>query len=55
MQYLSLTFQECMQTLFLRRWQEAKSKRTRALHFWKFADWYTKKGKKCLRDRLPTF
>jgi len=28
MQYLLLTFQECMQTLFLRRWQETKSKCT---------------------------
>jgi len=28
-QYLLLMFHECMQTLFLRRWQETKSKRTR--------------------------
>jgi len=27
-QYLLLMFDECMQTLFLRRWQETKSKRT---------------------------
>jgi len=32
-----MTFQECMQTLFLRRWQETKSKRTHILHFWKIS------------------
>ena len=54
MQYL-LLFLESMQTLFLRRWQQTKPKRTHTLHFW-----YCQK--KCLTNRntnilnyLPSF
>ena len=40
MQYLSLTFQECMQTL-PQKMSRKKSKRTHTLRFWKFAEWHT--------------
>jgi len=55
MQYLSPTFQERMQALFLRRWQETKSKRTHILHFWNFSSGTRKKDRKVLRYTLPTF
>jgi len=54
MQFLSLTFQECMQTLSLKRWQETKSKRTHTAFMKIFRVVHEKNDKKYLRNRLPT-